>query len=150
MIDQVLDYLAALCVLVAGLLSVAAGIGLLRFRDPLTRLHAATKPQIFGLLMIIAAIALAERSFLTLFSLVPIFVLQSLTAPVSAHMVGRAAYRADHVDRKRLTADELAPVILEAEDLDTQWPIRRAVQTSRPVEIIERVDPGSSEADPQT
>lgn len=139
--DVFIDYLAAACVVVAGLLSVAAGIGLLRFRDPLTRLHAATKPQIFGLLLIIAAVALTQRSFLTFFALVPIFVLQSLTAPVSAHMVGRAAYRADHVDRKRLSADELAPVILEAEHLDTQWPVRRGVYTHRPVEKIEPRDP---------
>ncbi len=84
---------------------------MLRFTDTLSRLHAATKPQILGLLLIILAAALYQRSLMTLFIMLPVFVLQSLTAPVSAHMAGRAAYRADHVDRDSIVIDELEPVI---------------------------------------
>lgn len=105
------DIAAAICVLGAAVLAVAAGVGLLRFSDPLSRLHAATKPQILGLLLIIAAVALSDRSLLTLFALVPTFVLQSLTAPVAAHMIGRAAYRAGHIDTEHLFTDELAPAV---------------------------------------
>lgn len=115
MFEQVLDVLSIVCVLVAALLSVAAGIGLLRFTDALSRLHAATKPQIFGLLLIIAAIAMEERSFATLIALVPVFVFQSLTAPVAAHMVGRAAYRAGQIDEGTLVVDELGPAIEAAQ-----------------------------------
>lgn len=109
--DEFFDIAAAVCVFLAALLSVAAGIGLLRFPDTLSRMHAATKPQIFGLLLIIAAVALDQRSFVTLFALVPAFVFQSLTAPISAHMVGRAAYRAGQVDTEDLVVDELGPAI---------------------------------------
>lgn len=111
LLDDWFDLAAAICVFLAAVLSVAAGIGLLRFQDALTRLHAATKPQIFGLLLIIAAVALDQRSFMVLFALVPAFVFQSLTAPISAHMVGRAAYRAGQVDEASLTVDELGPAI---------------------------------------
>lgn len=111
MLDLIIEIAIAVCVLGAGGLSIAAGVGLLRFRDPLSRLHAATKPQIFGLLLIILAVALAHRSLLSLYTLLPVFILQSLTAPVAAHMAGRAAYRADHVARDTVVLDELAPVI---------------------------------------
>lgn len=115
MFEQVLDIIAVICVLLSGVLSIAAGIGLLRFPDALSRLHAATKPQIFGLLLIIAAIALDQRSFTTLIALIPVFVFQSLTAPVAAHMVGRAAYRTGQLDSSDLMTDELGPAIEKAQ-----------------------------------
>lgn len=112
-----MDFAAVVCVFLAAVLSVAAGIGLLRFPDALSRLHAATKPQIFGLLLVIAAIALDQRSAATLLALVPVFVLQSLTAPVAAHMVGRAAYRTRQVDASTLVVDELGPAIERSDNL---------------------------------
>ncbi|MBK0419234.1 monovalent cation/H(+) antiporter subunit G [Leucobacter sp. CSA1] len=115
MSDLVFDVLALVCLLLAAVLSVAAGVGLLRFPDALSRLHAATKPQIFGLLLIILAIALEERSFSTLLALIPVFVFQSLTAPISAHMVGRAAYRTGQLNTDSLFVDELGPAIERSE-----------------------------------
>ncbi|WP_025134825.1 monovalent cation/H(+) antiporter subunit G [Leucobacter sp. PH1c] len=115
--EQVMDLAAVVCVFLAAVLSVAAGIGLLRFPDVLSRLHAATKPQIFGLLLVIAAIALDQRSFPTLLALVPVFVFQSLTAPVAAHMVGRAAYRTRQLDADSLVVDELGPAIERSDTL---------------------------------
>lgn len=117
MFEQVMDIAAIVCVLLAGVLSAAAGIGLLRFSDVLSRLHAATKPQIFGLLLIILAIALDQRSVATLLALVPVFVFQSLTAPVAAHMVGRAAYRTGQIDTETLVVDELGPAIDRSDNL---------------------------------
>ena len=114
LLDQLLDAAALVCLLGAVALSVAAGIGLLRFPDALSRLHAATKPQIFGLLLVIAAIALEQRSFGTMLALLPVFVFQSLTAPVAAHMVGRAAYRTGQIDEESLVIDELGPAIEQA------------------------------------
>lgn len=113
-LDLLIEIAVVACVLGAALLSLSAGVGLMRFRDPLARLHAATKPQIFGLLLIIAAVALEQRSLMTLFALLPVFILQSLTAPVSAHMAGRAAYRAGQIDRDGLALDELDAVIQSA------------------------------------
>ena len=115
--SNVMDIAAMVCLVLAAVLSVAAGIGLLRFPDALTRLHAATKPQVFGLLLTIAAVALDQRSFVTLAALVPVFVFQSLTAPIAAHMVGRAAYRAGQVDDSTMMIDELGPAIDRSDSL---------------------------------
>ena len=114
---NIMDIAALVCLVLAALLSVAAGIGLIRFPDALTRLHAATKPQVFGLLLTIAAVALDQRSFATLAALVPVFVFQSLTAPIAAHMVGRAAYRAGQVDEATMVVDELGPAIDRSDSL---------------------------------
>ncbi|MBN9613000.1 MAG: monovalent cation/H(+) antiporter subunit G, partial [Actinobacteria bacterium] len=89
------------------------------FPDALSRLHAATKPQIFGLLLVIAAIALESRSFATLAALTPVFIFQCLTAPIAAHMVGRAAYRTGQIDPETLMVDELGPAIRRSERGDT-------------------------------
>lgn len=109
--DQILDILAAVCLLLGAFLSVAAGVGLLRFPDALSRMHAATKPQILGLIFVLAAIALSARSWSTLLALAPVLLFQMLTAPISAHMVGRAAYRTGNFDKETLVVDELESVI---------------------------------------
>lgn len=109
--DEILDLLAAISLLLGAFLSVAAGIGLLRFPDALSRMHAATKPQILGLMFVVAAIALSARSWSTLLALVPVLLFQMLTAPISAHMVGRAAYRTANFDSGTLIVDELESVI---------------------------------------
>ena len=132
MFDAVLDLIAAVCIFLAAVLSVAAGVGIIRFPDALSRLHAATKPQIFGLLLTITAIALEERSVATLLALVPVFVFQSLTAPVAAHMVGRAAYRTGQLDTTTLLVDELAPAIERSEESFARRPERENDAGSEP------------------
>lgn len=115
MFEDLLDVFSLICLIAAAGFSVAAGLGLLRFPDVLSRLHAATKPQIFGLLLVIAAIALHDRSWMTLLALLPVFVFQCLTAPIAAHMVGRAAYRTGQLDDESLIVDELAPAVERSE-----------------------------------
>lgn len=103
---SVVDVIAgALLIMGAGFAFVAA-IGVVRFPNLLTRMHAATKPQTFGLLLILAGLALRIESVSDLTLVVVVAMFQLLTAPVSAHMVGRAAFRAGQVDRDELTVDE--------------------------------------------
>lgn len=109
--DEWLDLAAAACLVLGAFLSVAAGVGLLRFPDALSRLHAGTKPQVLGLFFIVAAIALSSRSWATLLALIPILVFQMLTAPISAHMVGRAGYRTGNFRKDLMTVDELEAAI---------------------------------------
>ncbi|GAA2233746.1 monovalent cation/H(+) antiporter subunit G [Herbiconiux moechotypicola] len=109
MVWDVRDVVTAVLVLLAALMCFAAGVGLIRFPDVLSRLHAATKPQILGLMAIVADVAVTNFSLGTLTLAVAIVFFQSLTAPVSAHLVGRAAYRTDHFRRDILVVDELTP-----------------------------------------
>ena len=95
-------------IVVSALMCFAAGIGLIRFPDVLSRLHAATKPQILGLMAIAAAIAVNNPRIGTFALLTAIIIFQGLTAPITAHMVARAAYRSDHLRRDLLISDELS------------------------------------------
>ena len=114
--DTVRDVITIVLVMVAALMCAAAGIGLFRFPDVLSRLHAATKPQILGLMAICLDIALNSLSIGSFALITAIIIFQGLTAPISAHMVGRAAYRSDHVRRDLLMRDELADSVDRAED----------------------------------
>lgn len=106
-LDAILDGTVLVLLLIGALLCLIAAIGLLRLRDVPTRLHAATKPQVLGLILICLAVALALRSWAVVAFLVPIVLMQLATAPLSAHMVGRQAYRNGTIDERGLVVDEL-------------------------------------------
>ena len=112
--DETLDLLASISLLLGAFLSVAAGIGLVRFPDALSRMHAATKPQILGLIFVVLAIALESREWATLLLVIPIVLFQMLTAPISAHMVGRAGYRTGNFSKETLVVDELEDAVNRA------------------------------------
>jgi multicomponent Na+:H+ antiporter subunit G len=104
----VADGLGAVSLVAGALLSLAAAIGVLRFPDTLSRMHAATKPQVLGVLLLLLGLALRLRSPADLGMVVLVGVFQLATAPVAAQMIGRAAYRQGRVDRNLLDTDELA------------------------------------------
>ncbi|WP_165143233.1 monovalent cation/H(+) antiporter subunit G [Microbacterium endophyticum] len=94
-------------ILVGALLCLSAAIGVVRFRDVASRLHAATKPQVLGLVLVCLAVALSQRSWPVVAFLVPVIMMQLATAPLSAHMVGRQAYRNGAIPEADLVVDEL-------------------------------------------
>ena len=113
-VDTVIDAVSAVFMVVGALMSLAASIGLLRFPDLLTRMHAATKPQVLGLFLLLASIGLQMRTFWVWPVLLVAWIFQLLTVPVSAHMVGRAGYRTKHLHKELLSTDELEAVVLKA------------------------------------
>ena len=108
MTDDPIDVVAAVFVVLGALLSLVAGVGVLRFPDALSRLHAGTKPQVLGLVCVVIAIALSARSWTAVLLLVPVVLFQLLTQPIAAHMIGRAGYRTKNHRRDLLLVDELA------------------------------------------
>lgn len=103
----VADVLAGICLVSGAFLAFAAGVGVLRFPDLLARMHAGTKPQVLGLILLLMGEALRVRNLQVLGMLVLIAIFQLLTAPVAAHMVGRAGYRTGKVRSELLVVDEL-------------------------------------------
>lgn len=119
-LDTVLDAAAAVCLVVGALMSLAAAIGLVRFPDLLTRMHAGTKPQVFGLLLMLTAVALENRDPVMIPLIALGWIFQLLTVPVSAHMVGRSTYRTKHLNRTTLTQDDLQKVLNRAAEGSTE------------------------------
>ncbi|MCL3861765.1 monovalent cation/H(+) antiporter subunit G [Actinotalea sp. K2] len=105
--STVIDVLAAVCLLGGSFLSFAAGMGLTRFPDLLSRMHTATKPQVLGLLLMMVGLALRLGNGPILSMLVLVALFQMLTSPVDAHMVARAGYRTGKVRNDLLVVDEL-------------------------------------------
>jgi len=112
--DLVFDIAAAVCFLAGSFLTLAAGAGVLRFPDLLARMHAGAKPQVLGVLLGLIGYAIRMRSGPIVWTLLLVAVFQMLTAPVSAHMLGRAGYRTGKVDRDLLAVDELTTDLVEA------------------------------------
>ena len=105
--SSVLDVVAAACLIAGALLSLSAGVGLLRFPDLLSRMHAATKPQVLGLLLVLLGCGLRLRDVVDVTTLIVVAVFGMATAPVAAHMVGRAGYRSGQARIDLLVVDEL-------------------------------------------
>ncbi len=102
------DAIAAVLILVGVALAVTAGLGLQRFPDVFARMHSATKPATLGLVLVLAGAALRVEKRGDVAKLLLVVVLQFITAPVGAHMVGRAAYRAGTELNPTTIIDELA------------------------------------------
>ncbi|GAA2632791.1 monovalent cation/H(+) antiporter subunit G [Dactylosporangium fulvum] len=107
-LDIVLDIAAAVCLIAGALLTVAAGVALVRFPDLFSRMHAAAKPQVLGLLLVLLGCALRLRTGVDITTLILVGAFQLATAPVAAHMVGRTAYPHNEIRRDLLITDELA------------------------------------------
>ena len=110
----VLDVLGALLLLGGSVFCLAAALGVLRFPDLLTRLHAATKPQVFGLVLVLSGVVVTLRTWQVALVGVLVVALQILTTPVSSHMLARTAYRTGQWDDENAVVDELADDLTEA------------------------------------
>lgn len=106
--ELVLDYLGALCLAAGALFALAAALGLVRFPDALSRMHAATKPAVFGLLLVLLGVALVLRDPTVVTLLAFAVAMQVMTAPVSGHLVARTAHRNGQWDSHDAVVDELA------------------------------------------
>ena len=104
----VLEVLAAVLVLSGSTLALTAAIGVVRFRDTLSRMHAATKPQVLGLLLVLLGAAIRLRGHPDVGMLILAGIFTVITAPVVANRVGQLAYREQNVRDGLLTRDEMA------------------------------------------
>ncbi|MGO1228095.1 MAG: cation:proton antiporter [Brachybacterium sp.] len=107
-------------VLIAGgvLLGVVSAIGLNRFDGVLMRIHAASKPQVLGLILVFSGAALFSGSWSLAAFLLVVLLAQMLTVPVSSVMVGRAAFRRGFVRGGDYAIDELSPRLADTDDDD--------------------------------
>lgn len=106
--DNALDVVSAVLLLSGSFFALVAAIGVLRLPDLLSRMHAATKPQVIGLMLVVLGLAARLRDLEVFGFLLLIVVLQMATSVVAGHMVGRASYRSGQVREDLLVVDELS------------------------------------------
>ena len=92
---------------VGAVLMLLAALGVVRMPDLFSRMQAATKASTLGVgcMMLAVAVHFADLAVTTRAVLIVAFVF--LTAPVSAHMIGRAAYYVGVPLWEGTTLDEL-------------------------------------------
>lgn len=113
---QVADVAGAVCLVAGSTLSFVAALGVVRLPDLLSRQHAATKPQVLGLALMMAGLALTLRVGVVGWTLLLVVAFQLITSPVSAHMLARAGYRSGKVAPADLVVDEYTRDLRAARD----------------------------------
>jgi multicomponent Na+:H+ antiporter subunit G len=101
------DGLATALILAGAAFVLLAALGLWRFDDLYSRIHAATKAITLGVLLVVAAAALRMETTADVLKLGLAALLQLISAPVAGHMLGRAAHNAGTDIPARLQADHL-------------------------------------------
>ncbi|WP_410218759.1 monovalent cation/H(+) antiporter subunit G [Paracoccus sp. (in: a-proteobacteria)] len=87
------EIVISLFVIAGGVFCFAAGLGVLRLPDLLTRMHASTKAGTLGSGLILVAVAASFAEGTVIARAVAAILFLLLTAPVAAHLIGRAAFR---------------------------------------------------------
>ncbi len=105
-----MDVLAAVLMLAGGMFCLVASVGMLRLPDTIIRMHAATKAGTLGAGLMFLALASHYRELSTTLRAGAAIVFLLLTAPVAAHLIGRAAYCTRVRLWERTRIDELANV----------------------------------------
>ncbi|MDT8322918.1 MAG: monovalent cation/H(+) antiporter subunit G [Bacteroidota bacterium] len=105
---MITDILIAVLLLSGGAFSLIAALGIVRLPDFYMRMHAATKASAFGLVLIFGGGAIFFADILVTLEILLIIFFVYVTAPVAAHLIGRAAYHMNVPLWKETQVDELA------------------------------------------
>ena len=101
------DYLTGLLMLFGSIFCLVASVGIVRLPDTLIRMHAATKAGTLGAGLLIIAEALFYSQLGITLRAATVIILVLLTAPVAAHLIGRAFYHSGESLSDRTWIDEL-------------------------------------------
>lgn len=93
--NPMLDLFTGLAVAIGAFFFLAGSIGLLRFPDAYTRLHALTKADNLGLAFIVLGLMPQAGGVLAALKLVAIWVLVLFSSAVVSQLIARAARAAD-------------------------------------------------------
>lgn len=91
MVDGLINILSMLMLLGGGLFAVIGGVGLIRFPDVYTRLHAGSITDTLAPLLIVGGLALQSGWSLLTFKLLLILLFLLFTTPTASHATARAA-----------------------------------------------------------
>ncbi|WP_084657644.1 monovalent cation/H(+) antiporter subunit G [Natronohydrobacter thiooxidans] len=88
-----IDILTGLFLLAGAGFVMIAAIGIVRLPDLLTRMHASTKAGTLGALLVLVGLAFHQGTGEVVSKAVATALFLLLTAPIAAHMIGRAHAR---------------------------------------------------------
>jgi multicomponent Na+:H+ antiporter subunit G len=107
MISSFIDILAGIMILIGAIFSLGAVLGLLRFPDVYSRMHAASKAGTLGAGLMLLAIAIHANDISIVTRAFAAIIFLLLTAPISAHLLARASYYMGYRPWTKTHIDEL-------------------------------------------
>lgn len=84
---------SGLLLLIGSFLCISGGIGLLRFPDFYTRIHAVSVTDTLGAGMILLGLMLHSTDFIVISKLVIVLLLTWLVGPTTSHVLAKSAWR---------------------------------------------------------
>lgn len=91
---MLIDILSWACLLTGGLLGITGAVGLFRFPDFYTRMHAASVTDTLCLVLIIAGLILQSNSWIMVVKLLLIMLVLAYTSPTASHALAKTARKA--------------------------------------------------------
>lgn len=88
--DMLIEVISAVALVTGALLALIAAIGVHRLPDTLARMHAATKPATLGVVLCAVGAVLQLPDLSDAAKIAVVVVLQLVSAPIGAHVLGRA------------------------------------------------------------
>lgn len=117
MMDGVMDLIVGVMLVVGAFFALVAAIGLVRLEDVYMRMHAASKAGTLGSGVLLLALAVESQQLDVVTRAIAGLVFFMLTAPISAHLLARAAYLVGYRPCKATYRDALADTIVQPEGL---------------------------------
>ena len=93
--DIIVNMISALCLLFGSLLCLSGGVGIIRFPDFYTRMHAVGVTDTLGAGLILIGLMLQIPDSLVILKLMMILVMTLFISPVASHALAKAAFRND-------------------------------------------------------
>ena len=89
-LSTIRDVVSGVFMLSGSFLALVSAIGLYRLDSTRARMHATTKPATLGVLMVAIGASMQFTDLGDITKIAVVVVLQLVTAPIGAHMLGRA------------------------------------------------------------
>lgn len=117
-VNEIFEWTGVILILIGSIVSLISAIGIIRFPDIYSRAHAATKTTTLAVLITLVGTFIyvwfgdAYMSVRLMLGIVFVFI----TAPISGHLVLRAAYRANIKMSDKTAEDELKTAVYRKEN----------------------------------
>ncbi len=113
MIEQILEIISMVLILIGSIFYFLGTLGIVRFPDLYTRLHAATKSIVIGACGIILGVILLEGISAASVKAFLIMIFLLSTTPIASHAIARAGYFSGVKMCPQSVIDEYKPHVLE-------------------------------------
>ena len=100
-----MEIASALFLLIGSFLVISGGVGILRFPDFFTRMHAVSVTETLATVMILIGLILHNPDFMVDIKLIIILLMTLFISPTASHALANAAMRNDQQQKKDNTPD---------------------------------------------